>query len=152
MRLFLPIFSSSFLYSCLTNTYVTAGNTCFFYILLQYVRDFSQIDRGSEVWWRFNIFVEPLLMALWCFLEFKPNFYCSANERLFPELEDADITERDRAAAALQSLVDSVKDIRTSDDPLLRAIKSLNKTYRGTKITLNNIFSWYACNKCNVIM
>ena len=87
-----------------------------------------------------------MIMETVLHFEFVPNLYCSADERLFPEMEDEDIAERDRAAAALQSLVDSVKDIRTSDDPLLRAIKNLNKTYRGTRISLDNIFSWYLCN------
>jgi len=67
----------------------------------------------------------------------------AVNDRLFPELEEADVAERDRAAAALRSLADSVRNIQSSDDPLLRAIKSLNKTYRGTGISLDNIFSWY---------
>ena len=67
----------------------------------------------------------------------------AVNDRLFPELEEADVAERDRAAEALQSLADSVRNIRSSDDPLLRAIRSLNKTYRGTGISLDNIFSWY---------
>ena len=75
----------------------------------------------------------------------------AADDRLFPDMDDEDANERDRLVQALRSLADSVEGISTSDDPLLRGVRSLNRFYTGSRITLDNMFSWYFCLHQNVL-